>query len=196
MQLLRERRTVRDVSPTPVPSSLVETLIEAACWAPSAHNSQPWRFVVVRTREARARLAEAMAGAFRADLQADGERPEQINQRVSASLARLKTAPVLLIPCLCPSDLQVYPDPARQSAEHTMGVQSVAAAVQNLLLAAADAGLGAGWMCAPLFCPEVVRQTLRLPAGWEPQALVTIGWPLESPRPPERRDVSGVTVSR
>ena len=59
-------------------------------------------------------------------------------------------------------------------------LQSVAMAVQNLLLAAHALGLGACWMCAPLFAPEIVRDVLQLDADWEPQALVTVGFPAEA----------------
>jgi nitroreductase len=61
-----------------------------------------------------------------------------------------------------------------------MGVQSVALACQNLLLAAHAKGLGACWMCAALFVPELIRTTLDLPETWEPQALITLGYPAES----------------
>jgi F420 biosynthesis protein FbiB-like protein len=81
--------------------------------------------------------------------------------------------------CLSMADMDRYPDERRAAAERLMAVQSTALAVQNLLLAAHEAGLGACWMCAPLFCPDVVSAELQLPADWEPQALVTIGYPAE-----------------
>ena len=58
--------------------------------------------------------------------------------------------------------------------------QSAAMAGQNLLIAAHAEGLGACWMCAPLFCPDVVSDTLALPEDWQPQALITLGYPAES----------------
>ncbi len=78
------------------------------------------------------------------------------------------------------SDMDNYPDPHRDQNEYIMAVQSAALAGQNLLLAAHDAGLGACWLCAPLFCPDVVRATLGLPADWQPQALITLGYPAET----------------
>jgi len=60
-----------------------------------------------------------------------------------------------------------------------MAVQSVALAAQNLLLMAHAEGLGACWVCAPLFCPDVVRDVLSLPADWEAQGLITMGYPAE-----------------
>ena len=73
------------------------------------------------------------------------------------------------------ADMDQYPDDRRQQAERVMAVQSVALAAQNLLLAAHAEGLGACWMCAPLFCPDVVRDALALPEDWEAQALIHAG---------------------
>ena len=67
----------------------------------------------------------------------------------------------------------------RSQAERTMAVQSVAMTAQTLWLTAHAAGLGACWLCAPLFVPELVVATLNLPADWEPQGLLTLGWPAE-----------------
>jgi len=64
---------------------------------------------------------------------------------------------------------------------------------QNLLLAAHHAGLGACWMCAPLFCPDVVRDALNLPDHWQPQALITLGYPAET-RQRERRHIEENTL--
>ena len=75
-------------------------------------------------------------------------------------------------------------------SEHTMAVQGTAMAAQNLLLAAHAAGLGACWMCAPLFCPDAVVAELALPADWEPQGIVTLGHPAESGKPFRRRPIS------
>jgi nitroreductase len=99
---------------------------------------------------------------------------------------------VVVAVCLSLADMDRYPDPARAAAECLMAVQSTAMAVQNLLLAATAAGLGACWMCAPLFCPAVVRGALALPADWQPQALVTIGRPASAGKPPSRRPLADV----
>ena len=76
-------------------------------------------------------------------------------------------------------DMDTYADTRRTHAEYLMATQSVAMATQNLLLSAHALGLGACWMCAPLFVPETVRETLHLDADWEPQALITLGYPAE-----------------
>jgi nitroreductase len=73
-----------------------------------------------------------------------------------------------------------------------MGVQSVAAAVQNLLLAAYAEGLGTCWFCAPLFCQQSVKEILKLPKEFEPQALITVGYPAEKPKAPKRKPLKSI----
>jgi nitroreductase len=77
-----------------------------------------------------------------------------------------------------------------------MAVQSVAMAVQNLLLAAHAEGLGACWMCAPLFCPDTVREAMGLPEDWEAQAVITLGYPASAGKSPVRRPLSEVVLTR
>ncbi len=179
LTLARTRRSIRRYTPEPVDRALVETLLDAATWAPSAHNRQPWRFCVVAEAATKAHLSMMMAAAWRSDLTGDGATQEAIERRIAISHARLTGAPVLIVPCVTLADMDVYPDALRSQAERTMAVQSVALACQNLLLAAHAAGLGACWMCAPLFVPALVRQALELPDDWEPQAILTVGYPAE-----------------
>ncbi len=162
-----------------MPDEVLDMLLTAAIWAPSAHNRQPWRFCIVRSAAVKQRLSEQMAAAWRADLGRDGADPVYIERRIAISHARLTSAPVLVVPCVTMEDMDVYPDAVRNHAERTMAVQSVALACQNLMLAAHTAGLGSCWMCAPLFAPTLVRDALDLPQTWEPQAILTIGYPAE-----------------
>ena len=184
--LLQTRRSIRRYTAEPVPPELLERLLTAAVWAPSAHNRQPWRFASVTRPEAKRRLALAMGQQLRADRLADGDPLELVEADASKSQARLEGAPVVVAVCLTLADMDRYPDARRAQAEYLMAVQSVAMAVQNLLLAAHAEGLGACWMCAPLFCGEAVRAALALPADWQPQALVTLGWPASQGKPASR----------
>jgi F420 biosynthesis protein FbiB-like protein len=129
-----------------------------------------------------------MGARLRADRLADGDAGGDVERDVSRSRARITAAPVAIVACLSMADMDAYPDARRAEAERTMTMQSTALAVQNLLLAAHALGLGACWLCAPLFCPDAVREVLKLPEDWEPQALVTMGWPAET-RTKERRSI-------
>lgn len=179
IHLARGRRAIRRYTGEPVPSDLLNQLLELATWAPSAHNRQPWRFAVLEAAANKEKLARAMGQRLRADRTADGDPAEAIERDVARSFARITGAPVLIVICLSLTDMDSYPDGRRSQAERTMAVQSVAMAAQTLWLAAHAAGLGACWLCAPLFVPELVVETLKLPPDWEPQGLLTLGWPAE-----------------
>ncbi len=173
------RRSIRRYRPDPVPQPVIETVLTAATWAASAHNRQPWRFCVVQSTEQKERLARAMGDRLRRDLEADGVAAAVIAADTERSYSRITSAPVLIALCLSLADMDRYPDVQRNEKEWVMAVQSTAMAGQNLLLAAHDQGLGACWMCAPLFCPDVVSAALTLPEDWQPQALITLGYPAE-----------------
>ncbi len=180
LEAIVNRRSVRRYRPDPVAREIVESLLTAAIWAPSAHNRQPWRFCVIDTEARREALARAMGTRLRRDLEQDGAPPDLIAQDTGRSYARITGAPVLIVLCLSMVDMDRYTDDQRNLNEKWMAAQSTAMAGQNLLLAAHEAGLGACWMCAPLFCPDVVRETLNLPEDWQPQALITLGYPAET----------------
>lgn len=174
------RRSIRRYRPEPVPHQIIEDLIQAAIWSPSAHNRQPWRFAVVESQTQKEQLAQAMGTRLRYDLTADGVPTEVIEADAGRSYSRITNSPVLIVLCLSMVDMDVYADERRNDQEYIMAVQSVAMAGQNILLAAHDVGLGACWMCAPLFCPDVVKDELKLPDDWQPQALLTVGYPAET----------------
>jgi coenzyme F420-0:L-glutamate ligase/coenzyme F420-1:gamma-L-glutamate ligase len=190
--VLRTRRSIRRYLERPVPRDVLENLLEAATCAPSAHNTQPWRFVVVTARAGKERLARGMGERLHADRTGDGDPLEVIAQDVARSFARITTAPVVVVVCLTTEDLDRYPDARRHAAKHQMAVQGVGMAMQNMLLAASAAGLGAAVMCAPLFCPDTVRAACDLPMAWEPQALVTIGYPANDGKPSRRRPLADI----
>ncbi|MBZ0296771.1 MAG: nitroreductase family protein [Anaerolineae bacterium] len=180
MHTIVTRRSLRRYLPRLVPRTLIEQILNAAIWAPSAHNRQPWRFAVIQGAAQKESLARAMGTRLRHDLKADGAPAEVIARDVNRSYERITSAPALIMVCLSLVDMDDYPDEKRSQAEYVMTVQSTAMAGQNLLLAAHELGLGACWMCAPLFCPEVVRETLLLPDDWQPQGLVTLGYPAQT----------------
>jgi F420 biosynthesis protein FbiB-like protein len=189
---MRDRRSIRRYQPAPLQGGLIERLLDAARFAPSAHNRQPWRFALLQDAERKERLAAAMGARLHADRIADGDDPAAIEQDVARSHARISSAPAVVVACLTLADMDRYPDARRAEAERLMAVQSTAMAVQNLLLLAHAEGLGACWMCAPLFCPDTVKEALALPSDWEPQALVTLGYPAVSGRRRERRAIAEI----
>jgi F420 biosynthesis protein FbiB-like protein len=171
------RRSVRRYRQSSITRDVVKRLLTTASSAPSAHNKQPWRFVILDRFASRHKLAQAMGRKLRQDRTTDGDAPELIEADIERSYQRITQAPIAIVLCVDMRDMDRYPDQLRTDAEYLMAVQSTAMAAQNLLLAAQAEGLGACIMCAPLFCPEVVIESLQLSPQWRAQMLVTIGEP-------------------
>jgi coenzyme F420-0:L-glutamate ligase/coenzyme F420-1:gamma-L-glutamate ligase len=192
---LRTRRSVRrfkaDPStgsgPRPVPASTIERILETATYAPSAHNLQPWRFVVITDSSAKTRLGEALTTIMRADMTMEGVPEPEIESRAARSLRRLDEAPVVIL--LCRDVTVIRKD---EQEEITMSIQSVAAAGLQLMLAAHAEGLGANWICWPLYAQEAARAALELPDTWEPQGMVFIGYAEGEPKEKVVRDLKEV----
>ena len=191
---MRERRSVRRFRDQEVPADALQQILETASWAPSAHNRQPWRFVVLKSPQAKTNLAQGMGADFLHALLADGLPAEEAQAQVERSRQRIEQAPVVVLVCLDAAEGDPYADSARQAAEVWMGVQSVAMAGQNLLLAAHACGLGGVWICAPLFAAAAVRRSLDLPEAWQPQGMVLLGYAQSVPAARARRPLSDVVV--
>jgi coenzyme F420-0:L-glutamate ligase / coenzyme F420-1:gamma-L-glutamate ligase len=189
---LRTRRSIRRFKPDPVPDSVIQSILSTATYAPSAHNRQPWRFVVVTDLSVKARLAEAMAKDFERDLIRDGISPEKIQAQLKRSRERTTSAPVAILLCLDMSEMDSYPDEKRQQTERTMAVQSVAAAGLQLLLAAHAEGLGGVWVCSPLFAQETIQKTLVLSESWEPQGMFFVGYADDVPKNKELKELGSL----
>jgi coenzyme F420-0:L-glutamate ligase/coenzyme F420-1:gamma-L-glutamate ligase len=174
---IEARRSIRTFLPEPVPSEVLDAVVQAACIAPAPHHSRPWRWVVVDTPEARERLAAGMGARWRRDLIGDGVAEPRVAELVDASSRKIVDAPALVLGCLTWDGLDRYPDEARQRAEWGMALLSLGAAVENLMLATADAGYASCWVAAPIFCPEEARDALALPETWLPHAMILVGRP-------------------
>jgi len=140
------------------------TLIDAARWAPSAGNLQPWEFVVVRRQDLKERLARAA-----------------LNQRFIAE------APMVVVVCADPMRSAMVYGPR---GANLYCIQDTAAATQNMLLAAHSMGLGTCWVGA--FDERAVRRVLDIPPDIRPVAIVPVGRPAERPKPPRRREVGEI----
>ena len=171
------RRDVRRFRPDPVDDALLERVLEAAHRAPSVGLSQPWRFVVVRSTETRARV-RALAERERA------RQAPRFGARARAFLDQ-KVEGVLEAPvgvCVCcvapPEGTEVL----GRSTIPATDVYSTACAIQNLWLTARAEGLGVGWVS--FYRPDELRAVLGIPDAVEPVAWLCVGWPDERPRRP------------
>ena len=180
-EAVMNRRSVRKYKDTPVPREVLEQLLETACWAPSAENMQPWYFVALTQQEDIRLLQETMeqvSEEMKPHLEELYPRHPRIVKDVTGFLRRLGGAPVYVLVFL----QQDY-GPVRDSM-----LESTAAAIQNLLLAAHEKGLGTCWVNAATglgFAPAL--RELFAPEKGEFVSLVTLGYPDQTPRTPGRK---------
>jgi nitroreductase len=199
--LLRARRSVRRFRDEPVDRGAILRLIEAAVAAPSASNKQPWRFLVVESKERIARMAAAVREAT-ARIASHVPEPSQPSFRAYGDyFTRFEDAPAVVVPIhrgssvlsnLVDGSLAPEDRDAIAWMERDSGLVGTSLALENLLLMAHAMGLGASGMTGPLVAEPALRGILEVPDGWGIVALVPVGHPAEEPTPTDRKPVDKV----
>ena len=185
---LRTRRSIRYFKPDPVPALVVDRILTTATFAPSAHNLQPWRFVLIQTDSAKEKLGMALTEKMRTDMDAKSVLQADIDKRVSISLRRIDEAPVVILLC---RDKTILSGDAPE--EEFMAVQSTALAGLQLLLAAQAEGLGSNWICWPLYTQKETIGALELPKTWLPEAMFFLGFTDEDLKEKTLRKLNEIT---
>lgn len=178
LKAIKERRTIRKFKPDPVPRELLDKLIQDAMWAPSAMNEQPWKFFVF-TGEAKQGLIHIAEGCIdKLDLRMQSLFNDKMRTMVRGYFKDFGGAPVVVA--------LVTKMPA-ETVYQRGSLCGSSAAMQNFLLLAHEAGLGACWMTGPLWVEEAVLEFLGCP-GWGLIGLTPVGWPDQSPPTPPRKE--------
>jgi F420 biosynthesis protein FbiB-like protein len=129
-----------------------------------------------------------MADSWRADLEAEGRSVHEIASLLEKSRLQVTEPPAVVLACITLEEARPWPD-ERRVAERDMFIQSLGAALQNILLAAEERGLAGYLKGAPLFCAEAIADALSLPEGWEPAFLVLLGHPHPDFLPSRREEI-------
>lgn len=176
-QAIRERRSIRKYRNLVVPRDVLETMINKSVWAPSAMNTQPWRFHIV-SGSRRDELEKILSRSFQALLPRLRQLlKDKMIQMTREYFLNFGNAPHLIVVTTDRIDVPEYQDGAKQSA---------AAAIQNLCLLAHEAGLGTCWMTGPLWVENDVLGFLAA-SDQRLVAVIAIGWPDQSPPAPPRK---------
>ena len=193
-EAMRTQRAIRRLKPDPVDDALVLRCIELALKAPTGSNAQNWEFVVVKDPAVKAKLARLNRiawlayggiGRFMARRAGD-DKGLRIIDAVQWQADHFEEIPVIVVACL---NAWVPPWPAIASSSL---YGSIYPSVQNLLLAARAAGLGATLITLPLWSKTLARWALGLPWNVTPVAVVPMGWPAGRYGPTTRRPVEKV----
>jgi nitroreductase len=191
-EAMRTQRSIRRLKPDPVDDELVLRLIELAQKAPTGGNAQNWEFVVVKDRAVKERLARlnrrswSIYGRIGRRVTRDQPSMQRILDAVDWQAEHFAETPVLVVACL-----KGFRPPFPLVAVSSY-YGSIYPSVQNLLLAARAAGLGAGVITLPLWSTWLARRTLGLPWRVTPCAVVPLGWPRGRYGPTRRRPVEQV----
>ncbi len=191
MERIRSRRTVRKFRSDPIPREELDSLIEAAAWAPSASNRQDWFFTIVESQELRREMEAAVLKRWEEILEEHRDAPfaEEV-RRYSANFTGFVDAP-LVIAVSCAAVRGFERSLAGDDAFLTVGsATSAALAAQNLMLAADALGLATRCMTGSLPASRELKKILGLSRKREIVCLIALGHPAESPPPPPRK-VSG-----
>ncbi|MFX1390239.1 MAG: coenzyme F420-0:L-glutamate ligase [Promethearchaeota archaeon] len=192
-EILKKRRSYKlEFNSRKVDKELLLECIELARWAPSAHNSQYWRYVILEKGEIRNDLIRSMNTKLRNDLIRDGRSEVYSKSKIDKTKFKFESAPYLLLMCLDKSELEKYTDSERNLNEYIMAVQSISASATYLLLAFELKELSACWYCAPLFAKEIIKKFLNLPDFFDPMAFITVGYPLKVPNVPKRKGLNEI----
>ncbi|MBZ9578576.1 nitroreductase family protein [Patescibacteria group bacterium] len=157
LKIIKERRSIRKFQPKPIPEEIINKLIEALIWAPSAGNLQSRKFYFVFDDEIKEKLAVAAFG--------------------QSSIAQ---APLVVIGCADDKISQRYGEKGRK----LHSICDVSASIQNMMLLIHEQGLGSVWIGG--FDKREIVKILNLPENLHPIAIVPVGYPAEKPLAPPR----------
>lgn len=196
LDVISTRQSIRRYTSEPIPDEMIDKILEAARWAPSGENEQPWRLIVVRDPETRRQLGEiARQGTGQrvtaeyclGQLQPRFEGIKDVEQRESV-MKFMYSGEVSRFPATAPLVIVVVGE--LKGMFDTP--YDLSACIENMLLEAHSLGLGACWVHGPAVYPrtaEKLKKLLKVPTGigeYKVLAMVTFGWPdgkRKHPRP-------------
>jgi len=196
------RKSIRRFKQTPVPDEVINKILDAGRLAPSANNTQPWKFIVIKDREVLKNMAAATREMI--DRMIPFAESEKQAQRLAAYKSTYYTffehAPVVIAVCMEGYDVGTdlllarmgYAPEDIKRLRPLPGLQSVSAAIEHMLLAVHALGYGSCWMTGPLVAQEAFGKLLGFGKERSIAALLPIGLPDEDPPARSRKPLDEI----
>jgi len=195
-ELVGSRASVRRFRPDPVPDEAVRKILWAATRAPTAGGRENWFFVVVKSDEARREVHRLLVEAhLRYAAQVVRMPSERIERWRKAMEGGMYAAPLYIAFYMDLGRLTSGGSRDVNDPEFLMEVQSVAAAMENAVLAAWSLGIGSVWLGVPLLMEEEFNKVLKPPPGYKLMGMLALGYPAEEVKPRSRKPVESVSVT-
>lgn len=199
LELVKKRRSIRRFKPDEVPEEAITNMLEAARWAMSGANAQPWEFVVVKNKDIRQRIVESWLEPNLEAYIIEQTRVPEIRHhhlRDPLSSPSFRDAPVFIV---IVGDKRTYQATvlaasflATEGAADAIYFKNMANATQLLHLAAAAQGLGSEWISVNRPWGQALKAILGIPEILEVQTLAAVGYPAYTPAPAFRRPLKDI----
>lgn len=196
LDLVKRRRSIRRFEPDPIPDEYIEKIIEAARWAMSGANAQPWEFIIVKDQNTKNKMAESYMDVRKEQYIIEKTHIEELRHHQLATqptgVPGISEAPVVIVVCgdrrtLQATVLAALFIPASAGPDCTY-VENMANVVNHLHLAVAALGLGSQWVSPSRVWEQSLKALLDIPDILEIHAVVPIGYPAYDPTPSYRRE--------
>lgn len=184
LALLQQRRSTRAFADRAVERADIEALVEAARWAPSPTNRQPWKFVSITSEAIKLQMCDAVTVACQQLLQQTIGEDAQALEDYLRNFVFFSKAPVLFAMLLRRTKNRLDEGSDMQGES---GLLAMGAAMQNLLLAAEANGMAACPMSGPMIARPALEEILKVRDPWQLKVLIPVGWPTELTAPPPER---------
>jgi nitroreductase len=203
IKLTKTRRSIRQFPPESFPDEYIERILEAARFAQSGANAQPWEFIVVKDKAKRARIADLVMESHKILFDIERTRVEELRhpayrggERQGQDNVAFSDAPVFIVVCIDPRPVQATVIGAQylptEGAPYAHVLKNAANATQILTLATAACGLASQWVSVNCTIEARLKELLNVPVELAVHTIIPIGYPAYSPAPTYRRELEEI----
>jgi len=197
IDLVKSRRSIRAYRPDPIPDDYVRKIIEAARWAPSGGNSQPWEFIVIKRKDLKDKIADLFVKSIRPVREAELTREKEMRipgLEMEIREPGFKSAPVFILLCGDPRVNEAFPLVVYQKVDHEVFISNLASAFLCMQLAAKSLGLGSQWVSAAgNMMEDDLKKLLHIPKNLKIYDMMTVGYPAYPLGPRSPRSIEDMT---